>query len=68
MFLLHFKGILGSGFALQVAQNQKQKHFNRRRVPAALIIQVNILIDLNNRKLVASINIYVLFQNFPKSL
>uniref|UniRef100_A0A7M5V6A6 Uncharacterized protein n=1 Tax=Clytia hemisphaerica TaxID=252671 RepID=A0A7M5V6A6_9CNID len=32
-------GILGSGFALQVAQNQKQKHFNRRRVPAALVIQ-----------------------------
>ena len=36
----YFQGILGSGFALQVAQNQKQKHFNRRRVPAALIIQV----------------------------
>ncbi|XP_012559369.1 potassium voltage-gated channel subfamily KQT member 1 isoform X1 [Hydra vulgaris] len=32
-------GILGSGFALKVAQNQKKKHFNRRRVPAALIIQ-----------------------------
>jgi len=32
-------GILGSGFALQVAQNQKQKHFNRRRFPAAVAIQ-----------------------------
>ena len=32
-------GILGSGFAIQVAQNQKQKHINRRRLPAALLIQ-----------------------------
>ncbi|XP_057308576.1 potassium voltage-gated channel subfamily KQT member 1-like isoform X3 [Hydractinia symbiolongicarpus] len=32
-------GILGSGFAIQVAQNQKRKHFNRRRYPAALVIQ-----------------------------
>ncbi|XP_047144975.1 potassium voltage-gated channel subfamily KQT member 4 isoform X1 [Hydra vulgaris] len=32
-------GILGSGFALQVAQNKKQKHFNRRLFPAAMVIQ-----------------------------
>ena len=32
-------GILGSGFAIQVAANHKQKHINRRRLPAALLIQ-----------------------------
>ncbi|XP_065063684.1 potassium voltage-gated channel subfamily KQT member 1-like [Rhopilema esculentum] len=32
-------GILGSGFALQVAQHQREKHFNNRRIPAAILIQ-----------------------------
>ncbi|CAL1544933.1 unnamed protein product [Lymnaea stagnalis] len=32
-------GILGSGFALKVQQQQRQKHLNRRRVPAANLIQ-----------------------------
>ena len=34
-----FQGILGSGFALKVQQQQRQKHLIRRRVPAALLIQ-----------------------------
>nr|KAG5694814.1 hypothetical protein BaRGS_019191 [Batillaria attramentaria] len=34
-----FQGILGSGFALKVQQQQRQKHLNRRRVPAAELIQ-----------------------------
>ncbi|KAK3087245.1 hypothetical protein FSP39_003506 [Pinctada imbricata] len=32
-------GILGSGFALKVQQQQRQKHLIRRRVPAAQLIQ-----------------------------
>ncbi|XP_021364239.1 potassium voltage-gated channel subfamily KQT member 1-like isoform X2 [Mizuhopecten yessoensis] len=32
-------GILGSGFALKVQQQQRQKHLIRRRVPAARLIQ-----------------------------
>ncbi|XP_077989907.1 potassium voltage-gated channel subfamily KQT member 5-like [Glandiceps talaboti] len=32
-------GILGSGFALKVQQQQRQKHFLRRRHPAAELIQ-----------------------------
>ncbi|GFY75154.1 potassium voltage-gated channel subfamily KQT member 5 [Trichonephila inaurata madagascariensis] len=32
-------GILGSGFALKVQQQQRQKHMIRRRVPAANLIQ-----------------------------
>ena len=39
---LFFQGILGSGFALQVAQNQREKHFSNRRIPAAILIQVHI--------------------------
>ena len=34
-----FQGILGSGFALKVQQQQRQKHMIRRRVPAATLIQ-----------------------------
>ncbi|XP_028405869.1 potassium voltage-gated channel subfamily KQT member 1-like isoform X3 [Dendronephthya gigantea] len=34
-------GILGSGFALKVAQHQRQKHVKRRRRPAAMLIQSN---------------------------
>jgi hypothetical protein len=37
---LQFQGILGSGFALKVQQQQRQKHMIRRRVPAATLIQV----------------------------
>lgn len=36
---MKFKGILGSGFALKVQQQQRQKHLIRRRVPAAQLIQ-----------------------------
>ncbi|XP_008200591.1 potassium voltage-gated channel subfamily KQT member 4 isoform X4 [Tribolium castaneum] len=32
-------GILGSGFALKVQQQQRQKHMIRRRQPAAMLIQ-----------------------------
>uniref|UniRef100_A0A182M2H3 Potassium channel domain-containing protein n=1 Tax=Anopheles culicifacies TaxID=139723 RepID=A0A182M2H3_9DIPT len=32
-------GILGSGFALKVQQQQRQKHMIRRRQPAATLIQ-----------------------------
>lgn len=32
-------GILGSGFALKVQEQQRQKHMIRRRVPAANLIQ-----------------------------
>ena len=38
-FISHLKGILGSGFALKVQQQQRQKHMIRRRVPAATLIQ-----------------------------
>ena len=38
-FFCFFKGILGSGFALKVQQQQRQKHMIRRRVPAATLIQ-----------------------------
>lgn len=34
------QGILGSGFALKVQQQQRQKHMIRRRAPAATLIQV----------------------------
>lgn len=34
-----YKGILGSGFALKVQQQQRQKHMIRRRQPAATLIQ-----------------------------
>ncbi|CAF4978262.1 unnamed protein product, partial [Rotaria socialis] len=32
-------GILGSGFALKVQQQQRQKHYKRRKIPAVLLIQ-----------------------------
>lgn len=35
----HMQGILGSGFALKVQQQQRQKHMIRRRQPAATLIQ-----------------------------
>ena len=39
-FFIVFQGILGSGFALKVTQQQRQKHFHRRRRPAAILLQV----------------------------
>ena len=38
-FSVRWQGILGSGFALKVQQQQRQKHLIRRRVPAAVLIQ-----------------------------
>jgi hypothetical protein len=38
--IIFSQGILGSGFALKVQQQQRQKHMIRRRVPAATLIQV----------------------------
>ncbi|EPY76120.1 Potassium voltage-gated channel subfamily KQT member 5 isoform 2-like protein [Camelus ferus] len=35
----HSKGILGSGFALKVQEQHRQKHFEKRRNPAANLIQ-----------------------------
>ena len=35
----HHQGILGSGFALKVQQQQRQKHLIRRKGPAAVLIQ-----------------------------
>lgn len=35
-----FQGILGSGFALKVQEQHRQKHFEKRRNPAASLIQV----------------------------
>lgn len=39
LFFLLSQGILGSGFALKVQQQQRQKHMIRRRQPAATLIQ-----------------------------
>lgn len=36
----HLQGILGSGFALKVQEQHRQKHFEKRRTPAANLIQV----------------------------
>uniref|UniRef100_A0A8C8A2W8 Potassium voltage-gated channel, KQT-like subfamily, member 5b n=1 Tax=Oryzias sinensis TaxID=183150 RepID=A0A8C8A2W8_9TELE len=35
-------GILGSGFALKVQEQHRQKHFEKRRNPAAYLIQVRL--------------------------
>lgn len=40
------QGILGSGFALKVQEQHRQKHFEKRRNPAAGLIQVYVLIQL----------------------
>ncbi|CAG06162.1 unnamed protein product [Tetraodon nigroviridis] len=36
---ISFLGILGSGFALKVQEQHRQKHFEKRRNPAAYLIQ-----------------------------
>lgn len=38
------QGILGSGFALKVQEQHRQKHFEKRRNPAAYLIQVNFMV------------------------
>uniref|UniRef100_A0A672PJT4 Potassium voltage-gated channel subfamily KQT member 5-like n=1 Tax=Sinocyclocheilus grahami TaxID=75366 RepID=A0A672PJT4_SINGR len=38
-------GILGSGFALKVQEQHRQKHFEKRRNPAACLIQVESLLQ-----------------------
>ena len=38
--LISHQGILGSGFALKVQEQHRQKHFEKRRNPAAYLIQV----------------------------
>lgn len=42
LFCILFQGILGSGFALKVQEQHRQKHFEKRRNPAANLIQVNV--------------------------
>lgn len=44
------QGIIGSGFALQVAEQQKEKHVNRRRRPAAVLIQVSYCYGIYSRE------------------
>jgi len=39
VFDFRAQGILGSGFALKVQQQQRQKHLTRRKGPAAVLIQ-----------------------------
>nr|XP_033482479.1 potassium voltage-gated channel subfamily KQT member 2-like [Epinephelus lanceolatus] len=39
-----YQGILGSGFALKVQEQHRQKHFEKRRNPAAGLIQVIFLL------------------------
>lgn len=41
-FCILSQGILGSGFALKVQEQHRQKHFEKRRNPAANLIQVNV--------------------------
>uniref|UniRef100_A0A671V621 Potassium voltage-gated channel subfamily Q member 4 n=1 Tax=Sparus aurata TaxID=8175 RepID=A0A671V621_SPAAU len=38
-------GILGSGFALKVQEQHRQKHFEKRRMPAANLIQVTATVN-----------------------
>uniref|UniRef100_A0A8C2IWC4 Potassium voltage-gated channel subfamily Q member 4 n=1 Tax=Cyprinus carpio TaxID=7962 RepID=A0A8C2IWC4_CYPCA len=41
-------GILGSGFALKVQEQHRQKHFEKRRTPAANLIQVTAYLCKKN--------------------
>lgn len=41
IYLFITQGILGSGFALKVQEQHRQKHFEKRRNPAASLIQVS---------------------------
>uniref|UniRef100_A0A8C4GZF4 Potassium voltage-gated channel subfamily KQT member 4 n=1 Tax=Dicentrarchus labrax TaxID=13489 RepID=A0A8C4GZF4_DICLA len=43
-------GILGSGFALKVQEQHRQKHFEKRRMPAANLIQVLASVQLLSKK------------------
>lgn len=40
------QGILGSGFALKVQEQHRQKHFEKRRNPAAGLVQVSPCSDI----------------------
>ena len=40
-FIISYQGIIGSGFALQVIEQAKQKNLSKRRRPAAELIQVS---------------------------
>lgn len=44
------QGILGSGFALKVQEQHRQKHFEKRRMPAANLIQVTATVSMANAK------------------
>ncbi|XP_014638061.1 PREDICTED: potassium voltage-gated channel subfamily KQT member 5 [Ceratotherium simum simum] len=44
-------GILGSGFALKVQEQHRQKHFEKRRNPAANLIQVNVSVTVEDPQL-----------------
>lgn len=59
------KGILGSGFALKVQEQHRQKHFEKRRTPAANLIQVSAqsathLLQIHSRFLFPRPNMCVL--------
>ena len=41
-FCILSQGILGSGFALKVQEQHRQKHFEKRPNPAANLVQVNV--------------------------
>lgn len=43
------QGILGSGLALKVQEQHRQKHFEKRRKPAAELIQVCLPADESDR-------------------
>lgn len=43
--LVCLQGILGSGLALKVQEQHRQKHFEKRRHPAAGLIQVSHLCE-----------------------
>uniref|UniRef100_A0A3P9NGL4 Potassium voltage-gated channel subfamily Q member 4 n=1 Tax=Poecilia reticulata TaxID=8081 RepID=A0A3P9NGL4_POERE len=53
-------GILGSGFALKVQEQHRQKHFEKRRMPAANLIQV---VDSVCQTLVSNSNMVFLRQH-----
>lgn len=47
------QGILGSGFALKVQEQHRQKHFEKRRNPAASLIQVNTHVQKSRSSLIS---------------
>lgn len=65
-------GILGSGFALHVANNQRRKRLERRNVPASILIQrvwrLHIVECNINRNLLPSIQRNILNVNVPNEM